>query len=81
MLAINHVETDLVLVLKDCRVRDELALELDFVESVTTQTRKVKDENAFQTDHFRIIKQLNFPGRFVSLASILSNRNVDKYVY
>lgn len=47
---------DPVLVLKHCSVTNEFRLELDFVESETTYTVKVGDEDTFQTDNFRILK-------------------------
>lgn len=45
-----------VLMWKHYRITDELGLEVDFVGSVTMETVQVRNEDIFQTDHFRIVQ-------------------------
>lgn len=46
--------------LKHNRITDELGLEIGFVERVTIESFTVKDDDIFQTDHFRIVKSFKF---------------------
>ena len=71
--------TDPVLMLKHCRISGELGHEIDFVESVTIQTVKVRGQDAFQTDHFRVVNSSKLSLK-ISL-SLLPRYLIEMWIY
>lgn len=40
-------------------------IEVDFIESVTIESFTVRDDDIFQTDHFRIVKSSKLPLKII----------------